>query len=118
ITVLQAVALLMYAGLAAMRPGLPTIAVVVVLEQLIAGIGTAAFTVFLLRLCHGPQKASHFALASSLMSIAVTAAGASSGFLYVALGSTWFFVVAFLVALPGVVMAAVVDVTPAEAPAR
>ena len=110
ITVLQASALLMYAGLAVATPSLPVIAVVVVLEQLIAGIGTAAFTVFLLRLCHGPQKASHFALASSLMSIAVTAAGASSGFLFVGLGSTWFFVVAFLVAIPGVVLAAVVDV--------
>jgi PAT family beta-lactamase induction signal transducer AmpG len=109
ITVLQAVALLFYAGLAVGQPSFATIAVVVVLEQLIAGVGTAAFVVFLLRLCHGPQKASHFALASSLMTFALMMSGAASGFLYVAVGPSWFFFVAFLVALPGVVLAAVVD---------
>ena len=109
ITVLQALALLLYVGLANGEPGFMTIAVVVVLEQLIAGIGTAAFTVFLLRLCHGPQKASHFALASSLMAIAVTVSGSVSGFLYVAVGASWFFAIAFFAALPGVLLSLLVD---------
>ncbi len=109
ITVLQALALLLYAGLAIARPSLPVIAVAVILEQLIAGVGTAAFVVFLLRLCHGPQKASHFALASSLMTFALMMSGAASGFLYVAVGASWFFVVAFVVALPGVVLSLLVD---------
>jgi PAT family beta-lactamase induction signal transducer AmpG len=81
------------------------IAVVVMIEQLIAGAGTAAFTVFILRLCHGEQKASHFAFASSVMSLAATVAGVASGFLYAGLSAPGYFVVAFVASLPGVIAA-------------
>lgn len=112
ITLLQSGALLLYAALAysgvrweAGANGALVIGAVVVAEQLIAGIGTAAFTVFLLRLANGPHKATHFAFASSLMSLAVTFSGSASGFLFQALGAPLYFVAAFAASLPGVLAA-------------
>ncbi len=108
ITVGQALALPLYSLVALVQPSLLWVACAVVVEQFVAGVGTAAFMVFIMRMCDGPEKATMFAFASSIMSLAVTAAGAASGFLYVALGAPVFFLVAFGAALPGVVLSAVV----------
>jgi PAT family beta-lactamase induction signal transducer AmpG len=74
----------------------------VVTEQFIAGVGTAAFTSFILRLCNGSFKTMHFAFASSVMSVAGMVAGAASGYLYGDVGSGSFFLFAFAASLPGV----------------
>ena len=112
VTLLQSTALLLYAVLARSgivlgeTPGaLFWIGATVVAEQLIAGVGTAAFTIFLLRLASGPHKAMHFAIASSLMSVAVTLAGSASGFLFARLSPAAYFGVAFVASLPGVLAA-------------
>jgi hypothetical protein len=110
---LQSAAILLYAFLAATRPGLPVISAVVLVEQLIAGAGTASLFVFLMRLCKGEQKATQYAFASSMMSLAVLGAGATSGFLFTRLGSTKFFVVAFLASIPGVLASLFVKLEPA-----
>jgi PAT family beta-lactamase induction signal transducer AmpG len=105
IAALQSVAILLYVGLAAFRPSLPVIAACVVTEQLVAGIGTSAFVVFILRLCDGPHKATHFSFATAVMSLAGTVAGSASGFLLEAVGYPLFFALAFVASLPGVVLA-------------
>jgi PAT family beta-lactamase induction signal transducer AmpG len=117
LTMLQSAAILLYAFLAATRPGLPVISAVVLVEQLIAGAGTASLFVFLMRLCKGEQKATQYAFASSMMSLAVLGAGATSGFLFTRLGSTKFFVVAFLASIPGVLASLFVKLEPAPAKA-
>src|SRR6185503_9597893 len=68
-------AILIYVALATQRPPLPWIVAAVVLEQLIAGVGTAALMVFLMRLCDREHKAAHFAIGTSLMSVATTGFG-------------------------------------------
>lgn len=119
ITVLQSTAILLYHALAHAGahvsnapsltiagltvPSLYLISATVVLEQFVAGMGTAAFTSFILKLCHGRFKTMHFAFASSVMSVAAMGLGASSGYLYESLGAGRFFFVAFLATLPGVV---------------
>lgn len=105
IAALQSAAIPLYALVAATRPGLPWVAAAVVAEQLVAGIGTAAFTVFILRRCAGAYKASHFAVATALMSVAATVAGSASGFLADALGFPVFFLLAFAASWPGVLLA-------------
>lgn len=103
ITIAQSLAILLYVALAVTRPSLPFVAAVVLVEQFVAGVGTAAFSVFIMRLCQGEQKATQFAFASSVMSLAMTGAGAGSGFLFTAVGPTVFFAIAFAASVPGVV---------------
>lgn len=105
IAALQSVAIPLYAWLAWAHPGIGAIRAVVVAEQFVAGIGTAAFMVFLMRRCSGTYKASHFALTSALMSLATTVAGGASGYLAERVGFAAFFLLAFAASLPGVALA-------------
>jgi len=104
IAILQSIAILLYVGLALVLPARPLIDAVVVAEQIAAGIGTAAFMVFLMRRSAGEHKASHFAMASALMSVATTIAGTVSGVLAERVGFVGFFALAFALSLPGVVL--------------
>ncbi|NUP11800.1 MAG: MFS transporter [Polyangiaceae bacterium] len=106
ITAAQSGAILLYVLLAVTRPSLPFVAAVVLVEQFIAGVGISAFFVFITRLCQGEQKATQYAFASSLMSVAMLGAGAGSGFLFASFGSAKFFFVAFLASLPGMLATA------------
>lgn len=105
VAIVQSLAILLYAALAAYRPSLPVIAAVVITEQLVAGIGSSVFVVFILRLCDGPHKATHFAFGTAVMSLAVTGAGSVSGFVLERVGFTAFFTLAFVASIPGVLLA-------------
>jgi len=105
IALVQSLAIPLYALLAWLRPGLPGIVAMVVVENLAAGIGTAGLMVFLMRRCASDFKASHFAIGSALMSVAATLMGSVSGFLAEQVGFTAFFAIAFVVSLPGVLLA-------------
>lgn len=104
-TLAQSLAILLYVVLAALRPGLPLTVAVVVVEQIVAGMGNAALMVFLMHRCRGEYQASHFAVGSALMSLATTTVGAASGYLAARLGFPAFFAVAFAASLPGVALA-------------
>jgi PAT family beta-lactamase induction signal transducer AmpG len=109
VAIVQSLAILLYVVLAAYRPSLPVIASIVIVEQLVAGIGSSVFVVFILRLCDGAHKATHFAFGTALMSVAVTGAGSVSGFVLERVGFTYLFVIAFLVSIPGVLLAPLVS---------
>jgi PAT family beta-lactamase induction signal transducer AmpG len=104
IAAVQSLAILLYVALASSRP--PAFAVVgtAIVEQLITGIGGAAFVVFLLRRCGRDHKAAHYAIGTALMSVAATAAGSVSGYLAERVGFPSFFALAFAASLPGVVL--------------
>ena len=104
VALLQSLALLIYVALAVHRPALPAIVAAVVVEQFIAGVGSAAFVVFLMRRCFGEYKASHFAIATALMSVATTAFGTMSGPVAGALGFPAYFALAYVVSIPGVLL--------------
>lgn len=104
IAVAQSLAILLYVWLAWAKPGLVGIAAIVLVEQLVAGVGTAALMVFLMRRSAGEYKTSHFAIASSLMSVGMTALGSVSGVLAASVGFTAFFALAFAVSVPGVLV--------------
>lgn len=105
IAALQALALPLYSLLAALRPGPLGIGACVVVEQLVAGVGTAALAVFLMRRSEGPERVAHFAVGSALMSVATTAVGSVSGVLAERVGFVPYFLVAFAAAIPGVFVA-------------
>ncbi|MBI5531595.1 MAG: MFS transporter [Deltaproteobacteria bacterium] len=108
IAAIQAGALPLYAIVAWVRPPTPVIIAAVLVEQIAAGVGTAGFSVYLMRLCAGKYKAAHFAIATALMSLAATLSGSASGFLATRVGYTWFFSIAAMAALPGLALSWVV----------
>ncbi len=109
VAIVQSVAILLYVALAAFRPSLPAIAAIIIVEQLVAGVGSSVFVVFILRLCDGAHKATHFAFGTALMSVAVTLAGSASGFILTRVGFTNLFLIAFAVSIPGVILAPIVS---------
>ncbi len=117
IVLAQGLAILLYAWLAYARPSLPVITGIVLVEQLVAGIGTAGLMVFLMRRCQGAYKASHFAIGSALMSLTTTLAGIFSGKLAARLGFPVFFLLAFAAAIPGMFLAWFVPTNRSDEPA-
>lgn len=73
-------------------------------EQIAAGLGSAALLVFLLTTCSKEFKATHYAVGSAIMSIPGTLIGGQAGRMVEAMGYTWLYVLAFIAALPGMAL--------------
>jgi PAT family beta-lactamase induction signal transducer AmpG len=89
-------------------PGVDTriviITTTIVVETIGAGLGTAAFMVYIMRCCLPEHKAAHMAILTSIMSVSFTLAGVFSGFLADALGFTAYFAFTFIVTIPHMAM--------------
>lgn len=72
-------------------------------EQFAYGLGTAAYTVFLLSVVKPEYKAAHYAIATALMSLGLIIPGYVSGYLSTWLGYPTFFLISFLVSIPGII---------------
>lgn len=70
-------------------------------EYAFQGMGTAAISAFMMRLCEKRYGATQYALLSSLFGVGRVASGPPSGWLAERLGYTSFFLVAVAAALPG-----------------
>lgn len=77
---------------------------VIALEEFGAGLGTAVFMVYLMKLCHPRHKAAHFAILTALMSLSFTFAGGLSGFLAEATGFPIYFALTFVATVPMMVL--------------
>jgi PAT family beta-lactamase induction signal transducer AmpG len=84
--------------------GLATIAVVHGIEQLAAGLGSAALLVYLLTTCSKDFKATHYAIGSAIMSIPGTFVGGMGGQIVEAIGYTNLYILAFIAAIPSMIM--------------
>ena len=69
-------------------------------EQMSYGIGTTAYTVYLLNTVRPEFRASHYAIATGLMALGLLLPSAVSGYL-TKLGYPTFFLISFLASLPG-----------------
>jgi MFS transporter, PAT family, beta-lactamase induction signal transducer AmpG len=98
-------AILLYWWLSVAKPPLWEVGVVNAIEQFAYGLGTAAYTVFLMRTVRpdSEYKGAHYAIATGLMALGLLLPGAVSGYLETALGYSNFFFVSFLVAIPGLI---------------
>ena len=93
---------LLYIGLAMMdAPSLSQIIPVHGIEHFSGGLGSAAFAFFLMRTCSESFRASHYAVATGLMSVTGTLVSSVSGFIAQDIGYPWFFVLCTLCAVPG-----------------
>ena len=102
--VLQAITNLGFLWLATYEAKLTGMAIVIVLENLAGGMGTAAFVALLMTLCDSRFTATQFALLSALASIGRVFVGPMAGEISYEYGWQVFFAISFIVAIPGIVM--------------
>jgi len=103
-TFMQNLAIPLYIGLALLRPRFTGVIPVIIAEQFAAGIGAAAHVVFLMQRCRAAFSASHYALATAVVSLASTFSGAISGPLNESVGHPLFFTIAFVASWPSLVL--------------
>ena len=89
---------------APVTPPLFLVTGLIVVEAFGAGLGTAAFMVFVMRTTRPAHKAAHMAIATGLATVSATMAGVVSGFLASAVGFTLFFAFTFAATMPAMAM--------------
>jgi PAT family beta-lactamase induction signal transducer AmpG len=80
------------------------LSVVIGVENICGGMGTAAYIALLMALCNTRFTATQYALLSSLMAVSRYITGAPTGYLVVAAGWVWFFVICTALAIPGLLL--------------
>lgn len=100
----QMISTLGFAVLAGMAPTTAALAAVVAVENLTAGLGTAAFVGFMAALTDKRFTATQYALLSSLMGVPRVIAAVPTGWLAVNMGWAGFFVFCTLIAIPGMLL--------------
>ena len=98
---LQAVSNLTYFSLALVGKSYPLMVLTVNIENLCAGLGTAAFLGFLMNLCNPRFSATQYALLSSLVAVSREVFASPGGAIAQNTGWPLFFFLTFLAALPG-----------------
>ena len=100
----QAVTNLGYMLLAIIGKSYIGMVLVIGIDQLIGGMGTAVFLAFLIALCDHRFTATQFALLSALSAIGRVFIGPPAGFMIETVGWTTFFLLTFLIAIPSLLM--------------
>ncbi|TAN67020.1 MAG: MFS transporter [Methylobacter sp.] len=100
----QMVAILGFAWLATVGHSLLWLAVVIGIEALGVGLGTAAFVAFIAHTTHPLYTATQFALFTSLAAVPRTFANAATGYLVEWFGWVAFFLFCFVIAIPGMLL--------------
>jgi PAT family beta-lactamase induction signal transducer AmpG len=111
----QNLAIPLYIAMAVFKPHFVGVTAIVLVEQFMGGLGLAGSTVFLMQRCRRAFSASHFAMATSVVSLAATFSGFASGPLNDRLGHPLFFTLAFVASIPSLILVWLVPKEPIEA---
>jgi PAT family beta-lactamase induction signal transducer AmpG len=98
----QAVSNLLFIILSKYHTSLPLVALVIGIENICSGLGTAAFIAFIMSLCRPPFTASQFALFSALSATNRIFIAPLSGYIVEYFGWTDYFIVSFIAAFPAI----------------
>jgi PAT family beta-lactamase induction signal transducer AmpG len=98
---LQAVSNLGYWAAAALPPSKGLMLAAALFENFSGGMGTAAFVAYLMSVCEPRFAATQYALLSALLALTRAVVGPIAGLLTERLGYATFFLLTFLLALPG-----------------
>ncbi len=101
---LQSLSVLTYFVLSLMGKNYLWMILAVNIEHFCAGLGTAAFLSFLMGLCNPRFSATQYALLSSFMAFSRDILVGPSGMIVEHVGWPWFFILSFLVAIPGLLL--------------
>jgi PAT family beta-lactamase induction signal transducer AmpG len=100
----QMIAILGFAWLATVGHSLPWLALVIGFEALGVGLGTAAFVAYIAHTTNPLYTATQFALFTSLAAVPRTFVNAATGYLVDYFGWVQFFVLCFVLAIPGMLL--------------
>lgn len=100
---IQNSAILLYYILSILKPGVVLVAVFNAFEQFAYGLGLTAYTVFLLSLASPRYRSGHYAIATAIMALGLLLPGYVSGKLCTMLGYQNFFLLSFLLSIPGMI---------------
>ncbi len=106
--VLQLVTIFGFYVLAQSEPSITLLSVVVGLENVAAGMGTAALTAFIYRECSPRFSGTQLAMLTSLFALARSVPASGAGFMIEAIGYASFFLVCAALAVPGMLLLFVV----------
>lgn len=84
--------------------GIAAIAAVHGYEQVAAGLGSAALTIFMMSICQPEFKATHYAISTAIMSVVSTVLGGFGGQIVEAMGYLNLFIIGFFSAIPSMVL--------------
>jgi PAT family beta-lactamase induction signal transducer AmpG len=90
--------------------GISAIAAIHGIEQIAAGLGSAALLVFLLSTCSRQFRATHYAIGSAIMSVPGTLIGGEAGRLVELIGYTNLYIIAFVLSIPGMCLIPLVPI--------
>jgi len=102
--VFQGITPLAFALLVGTGPNVLVLSFVVALETFSLGMGAAALTAFMLRLCNRKFSATQYALLTSFMGVPRTIIPASAGFIVDAMGWVHFYILCVALATPGLLL--------------
>lgn len=102
--VLAAVTNLTYMILAMIGKQITVACAAVLIENICAGMGTAAFVALIMSLCNPAFTATQFALLSSLAAFGRIYVGPVAGFMVDSVGWAWFYFFSAAVAIPGLLL--------------
>ena len=102
--VVQLVTIIGFAVLSEVGNDKVVLAVVISMEYLGVGLGTAAFTAFIARSTHPKYTATQFALFTALAAVPRTVVNASVGYIVEQMGWTQFFILCTVLAVPGMLL--------------
>lgn len=92
---------IVYLYMACFKPSLSVIAVLLCFEQFGYGLGFMAFTVFVMLICSGKYKTSHYAISTGIMALGMMVPGMLSGKIQMALGYKDFYWLVLILSVPG-----------------
>ncbi len=92
-----------YVYMAYNKPPLQLVYPLVSLEQFGYGFGFTAFSIYLMYICQGEYKTSHYAISTGFMALGLMLPGAISGAIQKAVGYPLFFVLVCLLTIPGMI---------------
>lgn len=110
LTIIMNLNIWLYVWLSVARPSATTtsgvwmIAAIHGVEQIAAGLGSAALLMFLLTTCSKEFKATHYAIGSAIMSIPGTLIGGQGGVIVESIGYTNLYIIAFFASIPGMAL--------------
>ncbi len=100
----QMIAILGFAWLATVGHSLLWLGIVIGVEAFGVGLGTAAFVAYIAHTTHPLYTATQFALFTSLAAVPRTFANAATGYMVENLGWFKFFILCFILAIPGMLL--------------
>ncbi len=94
---------LFYVYMAYVQPSKELVYLLVALDQFGYGLGFTAFSVYLMYISRGEYQTSHYAISTGFMALGMMFPGLISGYLQQAVGYPVFFILVFLLTIPGMI---------------